>query len=84
LYAGRRLGKITLRPSLKMSDAIGRIQLLDEKWDGEWHITVEVFRDLGLAGSWPGLGHFADGGRSRLYGPFSHDRPDSLLLEPTR
>ena len=19
------------------------------KWDGEWHITVEVFRDLGLA-----------------------------------
>jgi multidrug efflux pump subunit AcrB len=19
------------------------------KWDGEWHITLEVFRDLGLA-----------------------------------
>ena len=19
------------------------------KWDGEWHITIEVFRDLGLA-----------------------------------
>ncbi len=54
---------------LKMSDAIGKIQLTDGfhvrqysgttlpertdryamKWDGEWHITVEVFRDLGLA-----------------------------------
>ncbi len=54
---------------LKMSDAIGKIQLPDGyalkqykgttlpertdryaiKWDGEWHITVEVFRDLGLA-----------------------------------
>jgi len=19
------------------------------KWDGEWHITIEVFRDLGIA-----------------------------------
>jgi multidrug efflux pump subunit AcrB len=54
---------------LKMSDAIGKIQLPDGygvkqyggtklpdrtdrysmRWDGEWHITVEVFRDLGLA-----------------------------------
>lgn len=54
---------------LKMSDAIGKIQMPDGyfvkqykgttlpeetsrysmKWDGEWHITVEVFRDLGLA-----------------------------------
>ena len=54
---------------MKMSEAIGRIQLpegyavtqykgttmpertdrLSMKWDGEWHITVEVFRDLGLA-----------------------------------
>jgi multidrug efflux pump subunit AcrB len=54
---------------MKMSDAIGKLQLpdgysvkqytgtstpnrtdhLSVKWDGEWHITVEVFRDLGLA-----------------------------------
>ncbi|WP_246805234.1 hypothetical protein [Desulfosarcina cetonica] len=22
------------------------------KWDGEWHITYEVFRDLGIAFAW--------------------------------
>ncbi|HET8921821.1 MAG TPA: efflux RND transporter permease subunit, partial [Candidatus Acidoferrum sp.] len=27
----------------------GRTDRLSMKWDGEWHITVEVFRDLGLA-----------------------------------
>jgi multidrug efflux pump subunit AcrB len=26
-----------------------RADRLSMKWDGEWHITVEVFRDLGLA-----------------------------------
>jgi len=26
-----------------------RTDRLSMKWDGEWHITVEVFRDLGLA-----------------------------------
>jgi multidrug efflux pump subunit AcrB len=26
-----------------------RTETLSMKWDGEWHITVEVFRDLGLA-----------------------------------
>jgi multidrug efflux pump subunit AcrB len=26
-----------------------RTERLSMKWDGEWHITVEVFRDLGLA-----------------------------------
>jgi len=27
----------------------GRTDRFSMKWDGEWHITVEVFRDLGLA-----------------------------------
>ncbi|HUK25450.1 MAG TPA: efflux RND transporter permease subunit [Terriglobales bacterium] len=27
----------------------GNIEHYSMKWDGEWHITVEVFRDLGLA-----------------------------------
>jgi multidrug efflux pump subunit AcrB len=27
----------------------GRTDRYSMKWDGEWHITVEVFRDLGLA-----------------------------------
>lgn len=27
----------------------GRADRFSVKWDGEWHITVEVFRDLGLA-----------------------------------
>ena len=26
-----------------------RTRTLSMKWDGEWHITIEVFRDLGLA-----------------------------------
>jgi len=26
-----------------------RCRALSMKWDGEWHITYEVFRDLGIA-----------------------------------
>jgi len=46
------------------------------KWDGEWHITYEVFRDLGVAfaryssssisWSWPGSGLYD---ATRHYGP---------------
>ena len=37
-----------------ISEAVGPLPALGEertrlKWDGEWHITYEVFRDLGIA-----------------------------------
>ena len=43
---------------------------LDEtalKWDGEWQITIEVFRDLGLAfaGRWCSSTCWSSGGSSR-------------------
>ena len=34
------------RYNVSMPDETDRVSM---KWDGEWHITVEVFRDLGLA-----------------------------------
>ncbi len=34
------------RYNVAMPDETNRVTM---KWDGEWHITVEVFRDLGLA-----------------------------------
>ena len=34
------------RYNVAMPDESNRVAM---KWDGEWHITVEVFRDLGLA-----------------------------------
>ena len=34
------------RYNIAMPDETDRVSM---KWDGEWHITVEVFRDLGLA-----------------------------------
>ncbi len=48
------------QPSLSTSAALEPIQIYNSaqpftdqrpalKWDGEWHITIEVFRDLGLA-----------------------------------
>jgi multidrug efflux pump subunit AcrB len=53
----REIGKIDARQFGAVSAALPRYHLnlpTDDlapalKWDGEWHITLEVFRDLGLA-----------------------------------
>ncbi len=46
--AGLRLpeGYVVERFSTRLPDLTDRLSV---KWDGEWHITYEVFRDLGLA-----------------------------------
>ena len=37
------------RQAVQRHDHARRTDRYSMKWDGEWHITVEVFRDLGLA-----------------------------------
>jgi multidrug efflux pump subunit AcrB len=57
VYAIRKLGpridRIRLPEGYRMEQYTAREPFLTEryamKWDGEWHITYEVFRDLGLA-----------------------------------
>jgi multidrug efflux pump subunit AcrB len=57
VYAIRKLGprieEIQLPEGYRMEQYTAREPFLTEryamKWDGEWHITYEVFRDLGLA-----------------------------------
>jgi len=48
------IAKISLPEGYQIQQYMGtelpeRSDQLSMKWDGEWHITVEVFRDLGLA-----------------------------------
>jgi multidrug efflux pump subunit AcrB len=48
------IGKIPLSDGYQVKEYGGtilpeRTDRYSMKWDGEWHITVEVFRDLGLA-----------------------------------
>jgi multidrug efflux pump subunit AcrB len=57
VYAIRKLGpridRIRLPEGYRMEQYTAREPFLTEryamKWDGEWHITYDVFRDLGLA-----------------------------------
>jgi multidrug efflux pump subunit AcrB len=49
-----QIGKIRVPQGYEVEQAMGtampeRPERFGMKWDGEWHITVEVFRDLGLA-----------------------------------
>jgi multidrug efflux pump subunit AcrB len=48
-----RIKKLTLPEGYELKQYYTRQPMLEEryamKWDGEWHITYEVFRDLGLA-----------------------------------
>jgi len=43
-FGGTGTGVKVLNASMPFSDAQPAM-----KWDGEWHITIEVFRDLGIA-----------------------------------
>ena len=43
-FGGDRTGLKILNATMPFSDDLPAM-----KWDGEWHITIEVFRDLGLA-----------------------------------
>ena len=53
LKLNRALDKLTLPEGYSMERFVARQPLSTDrfamKWDGEWHITYEVFRDLGLA-----------------------------------
>jgi len=53
LQMNRTLGRITLPEGYKLEVFNARLPSDSTryamKWDGEWHITIEVFRDLGLA-----------------------------------
>ncbi len=53
LQMGRELDKISLPGGIKVEQSFTRQPWSEEKpavkWDGEWHITYEVFRDLGIA-----------------------------------
>lgn len=53
LAMNRALGKLTLPEGYKLNILTTHQPFSDQtvqmKWDGEWHITYEVFRDLGLA-----------------------------------
>jgi multidrug efflux pump subunit AcrB len=47
------IGRLTLPEGYRL-EVFNAVQPFDTsryamKWDGEWHITIEVFRDLGLA-----------------------------------
>jgi multidrug efflux pump subunit AcrB len=50
----QEIAKISLSEGYQIQQYMGtelpeRSDQISMKWDGEWHITVEVFRDLGLA-----------------------------------
>jgi len=49
----RRIDEISLPEGYRIEQHTARIPQTDRrfamKWDGEWHITYEVFRDLGIA-----------------------------------
>ncbi|HXZ28748.1 MAG TPA: efflux RND transporter permease subunit, partial [Terriglobales bacterium] len=50
----RRIEQLQVPEGYRVEQSMGtalpeRTDRLTMKWDGEWHITVEVFRDLGLA-----------------------------------
>lgn len=53
LKMGKELDKIRLPDGYRIGQTAARQPWSEErpaiKWDGEWHITYEVFRDLGLA-----------------------------------
>jgi multidrug efflux pump subunit AcrB len=53
LNLGPRIGDVELPEGYAMEQHTAREPFLTDrysmKWDGEWHITYEVFRDLGLA-----------------------------------
>jgi multidrug efflux pump subunit AcrB len=53
LKLNRALDKLTLPEGYSMERFVARQPIstdrLAMKWDGEWHITYEVFRDLGIA-----------------------------------
>jgi len=50
---GRELDRLVLPGGYRLERYVARQPFTDEriamKWDGEWHITYEVFRDLGIA-----------------------------------
>jgi multidrug efflux pump subunit AcrB len=51
--AGPMIDGIEIPEGYRMEQLTSKLPFTDEryaiKWDGEWHITYEVFRDLGLA-----------------------------------
>jgi multidrug efflux pump subunit AcrB len=53
LQMGKEMDKIKLPDGYKVEQSFTRQPWSEEKpavkWDGEWHITYEVFRDLGIA-----------------------------------
>jgi multidrug efflux pump subunit AcrB len=53
LQINKALDRLTLPGGNKLDRYVARQPFTEEtfamKWDGEWHITYEVFRDLGLA-----------------------------------
>ncbi|HOI17978.1 MAG TPA: efflux RND transporter permease subunit, partial [Geobacteraceae bacterium] len=53
LKMGREIDRITLPGGYRIEQLAARQPWSEErpaiKWDGEWHITYEVFRDLGIA-----------------------------------
>jgi multidrug efflux pump subunit AcrB len=53
LEMGKKIDAISLLEGYKITQHTARIPQSDKrfamKWDGEWHITYEVFRDLGIA-----------------------------------
>ncbi|MEX2303984.1 MAG: efflux RND transporter permease subunit [Bryobacterales bacterium] len=53
LETGPRIDEIKVSEGYKIEQYTATLPFSDEryamKWDGEWHITYEVFRDLGLA-----------------------------------
>ncbi|MDA1313877.1 MAG: efflux RND transporter permease subunit, partial [Acidobacteria bacterium] len=53
LKAGPMIDGIEIPEGYRMEQLTSKLPFSDEryaiKWDGEWHITYEVFRDLGLA-----------------------------------
>lgn len=52
----KKIDAIKLPEGYKIKQYTARVPESSErfsiKWDGEWHITYEVFRDLGLAFGW--------------------------------
>jgi multidrug efflux pump subunit AcrB len=53
LQMNKRIGRLSL-PDGQDVEVFNAVQPFDTsryamKWDGEWHLTIEVFRDLGLA-----------------------------------
>jgi multidrug efflux pump subunit AcrB len=53
LQMGKEIDKIKVPDGYKVEQSFTRQPWSEEKpalkWDGEWHITYEVFRDLGIA-----------------------------------